>query len=399
MKHLSLALVFATVLAGCAQQAIPGVTGLAAQHRLAATTVAPRTGHATSPVPIVNGSVYQYLERSWYPPSAPQSVQLTTTVRTPVAWRGTRNLIDLVGTEASDASVRSDTYERWVPDGSFEALDQMGYVYHSAVSRFTSIYEQPVVQVEVPFEAGHSWNGGGSYRVVAKLANGTERMIWHNGGAYYLYLYNSGTSPSTYQVWVNANGSAKVNNAFGGQPHVTVIGVPVKRNGKYMIPIRQGAGQQYMADWYPGGAMPPSPLDVSKTTDRGDVTLPASCNVPSSVATSGELIANVETQLDPSGSVSTYTTDAYYASGIGLVCSIYASKSISYTLEAPKAQYQGTSHIETIDSLTSYTLGAAMRHTGMRDAMATAEAGLAEAAVAQRMEMRLAALRWRLTHL
>lgn len=359
----------------------------------------------SSEFPTGNGSRYDYVDAQWGSITAPNSAATpypiptstdpsVTTVETSAIFGSMKNLIEFKsGGPYQGGSSHGNSFYTWVADGKKEAFSEVaatsdfktgaGGPYALALSTRTT-YSQPYVELMQPFSAGATWSQATAYvtdSVETTASSGvTMRRVGKstsNSDGSYVSAYRSTSSGHVTfgKTIVDSDGSASVALWQPGQPTTKlVIGVPVKQHGSYVIPITTypGKHQSTIADWYPGRAMPPSPLVTASATDKGSVAIPGACNVPKSIATTAELVASAQQGLDPTSSEFAYTQLSYYAPGVGLVCETWKQIYELYHVTGLGAINQGTYTFEGTESLTKYALAAAMRAVGMRGALQAA---------------------------
>jgi hypothetical protein len=361
------------------------------------TTVQPATvpPAAVPPTPgyPAGGATYSYTTTTWgvvelATPATPVAIPTSSytqdeTVKTGAAFNGRSDLIDVNTVERAQSEVETtDEYLQWVPAARGQALEEVGRTFRSkgqSQGAGQTFYTIPAAEVHVPFSPGTSWNGAAAYH---ETSAGVEVLAgvpikshsdetWNQDGSYSRRDLNIGIiSPgqnfrSTDHV--ASDGSAASSDSNNGGPSVkTRIGVPQgNSSGTYVIPIVDVFGTKAnIPDWYPGGALPPSPLVTAIVVDRGMKTLPAGCAVPRSIATTGEAIVRTVSQFDPNGIVGTNTEAAYYAPGAGMVCDVIVERYSDYVILAPAAVLTGNEVFHSTTSLTRLLRkpGAAQMH-------------------------------------
>ena len=303
----------------------------------------------------VNGSHYAYVNAGYGvalpakgtpAPIPTRSSSDSTVLTTNASFEGANHLlkVEYVQKTASKRGIeilRSNDYYGVRSQAGTEFLDHHG----SSAPGITLDYTSPAVVLEEPFHAGNHWDPSASYRLRSKVRDET----WNRDGSYesnYLLSVKIGSAPPTVEhvrEVVNSDGSATlVSRAENCVPLTWRIGVPVRSHEKYAIPyeVRQAptchgharVTKSYGVDWYPGGAQAPEPLESSLVTDDGSATIPASCHVPATVATTGEKIVRTDTILDPFGTISHSTDTRYYAQPRGLVCNVNLRTVRSYSI-------------------------------------------------------------------
>jgi hypothetical protein len=389
----------------------------------------------TPPVPAsgpdfpASGASLTYVTSEWgtvsQPSASPQSIPTATflekeTVSTDVTFGGRSHLIDIRTASSNPAqSSRSDDYLVWNPFAGGHILEEIAGVssskevsaeFRSSGSSQTT-FTQPAIQVQFPFASGNTWTDenayrrtdSGSYQFTGYAAVKNDgRADWNADGSYVRNdgpeLVAPGLTPTRSLVRVNSDGSASIEETQGTvRISKQTIGVPVRgRDGVYGIPVVisgliPGTGSAIIPDWYPGGALPPSPLVASTVVDRGMAVLPASCGVPHSIATSGEKLVADKTQFDPTGVVSAITETTYYAGGIGMVCDEVFSRSSSYWVKFPSAFLVANETYHMTKALTVATM-----QPGNARTVALALANVHGRTLADAMRQHLAGLNARL---
>ena len=250
-------------------------------------------------------------------------------------------------------------------------INEAGWVFNQP-NNTTMLEDQSVATgglgwqlLQLPFKAGNTWDSGSAYKETVSYktqvptpagttAPGATTSIyaWNKDGSYtdtWKTQSNDGTITTyTETMTVTPNGAGTDTYAFYDANNVSqgtetdTYGTPVPAPSGtpgYVIPVTQlyvpaspspGASPvpsptpltYNLRDWYPGGAQPPSPLQSDASTDKGSVAIPAACNLSSTIATTGEQIEDVYSDVDPFGSAEQRTSDSYYAQGLGLVCMI-----------------------------------------------------------------------------
>ncbi len=132
-------------------------------------------------------------------------------------------------------------------------------------------------------------------------------------------------NPRTYSnhdnriVTENANGTAQESDTT--TPFAQTIGLAALSGGSYVIPVSitntSGVTTTYdAADWYPGAALAPSPLEVRTVTIKGPATsLPAGCAGAIALPHVVEVDLN-QTTLNVFGSYSVETQQTFNSNGI-----------------------------------------------------------------------------------
>jgi len=301
-----------------------------------------------------------------------------------------QHLIDVKWSEQTELgrSSAGDEYLAWDPIAGGQQLEKVGDVVVNESKAGTiegsgsTVYTIPAVEVQWPFASGRSWNGASAYRATSAGTidcDGTRKKTsdvtqWNLDGSYnrnsnnfICIVFNSKKFFLGSSTQVESDGAASITDTENGvEDIVQKIGVPKRDgHGAYVIPFDMlpSPGPTSIPDWYPGGGLPPSPLLRATTIDGGKVVLPASCNVASSLATSGEEIERTMSRLDPTGEVESSKDVSYYVAGIGLVCETIDDKADIYFVFASGAALAGRSTVYMETSLTSASPQAAMTRT------------------------------------
>jgi hypothetical protein len=114
----------------------------------------------------------------------------------------------------------------------------------------------------------------------------------------------------------------------------TAVGIPTSAGGPMTIPVTvttaSGVANDVAADWYPGAALPASPLALTVRTVSGPVALPASCAFSGTAPPVIETVVTT-TNLDTLGSYATSTEQIYNANGTNL-CHTQTSTTANYSV-------------------------------------------------------------------
>ena len=117
----------------------------------------------------------------------------------------------------------------------------------------------------------------------------------------------------------NANGTAKQTDTTS--PFAETVGLATLSGSSYVIPVSittsGGVTTSYSAaDWYPGGALAPAPLELRTVTIKGPASsLPAGCSGAMTLPNLVEVDTN-QTTLNVFGSYSSETQQAFNTNGI-----------------------------------------------------------------------------------
>lgn len=158
-------------------------------------------------------------------------------------------------------------------------------------------------------------NADGSYVETSNFPDGTQTVATE---------HSDGTA--TYSI--------PLGGPNAGPPDIINVGTPRPApTGGPVIPIVitiPSATPQVLAvpDWYP-----PGPLTLAAETDQdlGSAPLPGACNVPASLATSGNKLVRTTTRFDTIfGEVERDVDTVYTVVGIGVVCTQLDNKLTAY---------------------------------------------------------------------
>jgi hypothetical protein len=147
-------------------------------------------------------------------------------------------------------------------------------------------------------------------------ASHDTKSVFKDDGA---YVETGSVGPNeTTNVTEKSNGTAKTANT-GGTSFTQIIGIPEQSNGVYLIPVTRdvnGTTTSYKAaDWYPGSALPPSPLAMTVQTVKGPSALPTSCKVGVS-APNVEEIDSVSVTLNVTGFRTDESGETFLSNGV-----------------------------------------------------------------------------------
>jgi hypothetical protein len=342
----------------------------------------PSSGSSTS-LTFVNGSRYAYrssvygvskVAGSSSPAPLPTATSSDSILMTaPASFQGANGLVAVtysvrVRTKHGFENLTSNDYFKAASAVGNNVLEHVGSGGESFRVRYTS----PAEVLELPFHAGNRWDPSASYRLKSK----TDDEMWNKDGSYvsnYETFSQIGSSPPTIlhaHTVVRSDGSALlVQRAGGGCKPVTIrIGVPVNRGGTYYIPYELSQpgntchGPVILTktmgiDWYPGGKLPPAPLQRASVTEEGLTAIPSACNVPASVGMSAEKIVRIGTTLNPFGAISQSTDTEYYTTRLGLVCTVSQATVSFYGVISPQGLLE-TATTNGTRSMQSFSSGA-----------------------------------------
>jgi hypothetical protein len=154
----------------------------------------------------------------------------------------------------------------------------------------------------------------------------------YNNDGSYTETGTIGTGEQT-SVVAASNGTAVTTNT-GKTTFKQTIGLPALASGAYTIPVARvndGKTTTYSAaDWYPGNALPPTPLASTTQTVKGPISVPASCGV-TAPAPNPELVQTASTTLDVTGSLSNESAQTYFSNGT-VVCRANTTTTMSFNV-------------------------------------------------------------------
>jgi hypothetical protein len=169
-------------------------------------------------------------------------------------------------------------------------------------------------------------------------------------------------NPRTYSNGDNrlltesANGTAKQTDTTS--PFAETVGLATLSGPSYVIPVSitttGGVTTSYnAADWYPGGALAPAPLELRTVTIKGPASsLPAACSGAMTLPNLVEIDTN-QTTLNVFGSYSTEAQQAFNANGIS-DCLIRNTITKSYDLKTGTlTETETDAYTQVLKSVTS----------------------------------------------
>ncbi|HEY1976369.1 MAG TPA: hypothetical protein VGG89_07490 [Candidatus Baltobacteraceae bacterium] len=347
-----------------------------------------------SPVPSTspsdNGATYTYASTSYgvTPGLGGQPLPIPTSrsteqsvITTNAGFGGMHGLIQIARTPIGSAR-KLTSYEYYaMPNDNgvsqFEEVAARGVTdFASGKERFvengTLTFTKPFVVVELPFSAGRTWSRSAAYDGTTDETSQHPANLHLSGRTVFNADGSHSSAGSGEELGKVFNGSTVLASdgayhdqfRLGSCRQKLDVGVPVMKSGAYVIPYATSAKgcssaptpvATTLPDWYPGGALPPSPLRSANASDMGAAAIPASCGVAPSIATRGEKIVVTVTEFNPLGNVNHSVETSYYATGIGLVCSEVETISQEYALQPPV--YEGRGVIHTVRRLIGYTKG------------------------------------------
>lgn len=220
---------------------------------------------------------------------------------------------------------------------------------------------------QTPFKAGQTWSSAAS-RIVTCCSgsNGSETLNVNADGSYtentlsssVTFPYDSTTTtenadasgsrtevagpnasvtPYTVQLSAPYNNTVIVTTT-GAPPLDPVLPTPTPCPTAGGTPCPSVTATPYAQyAWYPYVPSPSHPLETITTTDKGLVSLPASCNVAGVFPKTAELIETVDATLDIWSGTTTSTTDAFTDAHAGVLCANVAVKWTYYAFGATSA--------------------------------------------------------------
>ncbi|HZZ00690.1 MAG TPA: hypothetical protein VFE36_14065 [Candidatus Baltobacteraceae bacterium] len=342
--------------------------------------------------PSANGARYTFVSSSYgvepgvYGKPMPiptSSASERNVVTTNVSFGGMHSLVEIARTPVgAQGKPTSNEYFAMTKSNGITEFEEVaardtsdsGFRKQRFIGKHTVTFTMPFVVVELPFSAGRTWSRSAAYRDISDYRSYHPANVRENGET----VYSADGSYSTVatgaelgkvlhsRVTLASDGSYREQARLGPCRQTLDVDVPVMKSGTYVIPYEATAkgcmpapapAATSLPDWYPGGALPPSPLRTANATDMGAAAIPASCGVAPSIATRGEKIAVTRTDFSPLGVVTHGVETSYFATGIGLVCTETVTISEQFAVQPPAAKYIGRSVIHTVRSLVSYTKG------------------------------------------
>ncbi len=205
-----------------------------------------------------------------------------------------------------------------------------GTVTYTYTYPTTGAWEEDVL----PHVNGATWNDNAVPFTEAYTNAEVATFTYLASGA---WTFNE-TTPAVINESQSATGTATNFNAGV----TTTISLPVAATppgSGYVIPVAQettspapGPTSTYFpVDWYPGNAAPVQPLYFFAFSET-NVTIPASCNVPASIATQAYAVNQQNSQLDVAAfrNRQQVFTDYYVPGGVGYVCETYTETTSNY---------------------------------------------------------------------
>lgn len=287
-------------------------------------------------------------------PTATTAATLTETidVKNNQTFDGVAGLYDFSASLAENTSLKTslsttDTFEGMGVANGMQSLleygmnwaddngDTLSYLYGTLAS------PTPIVLDQIPEIAGASWTNPATAVITENDsidANGSafySQRTYNADGSYaetstYPPGYFGQFSPSDHgQLTENSDGSGSYSLPLFNQLGDLVVSSPQPQgNGSYAITfsIYPDANPSPTETPEASGQVPafyaPSPTLYRETdVDSGVKPIPASCNVPTSLGTSGNQLVQTISRLDTIlGYTDAQTTTSYVVNGIGVVC-------------------------------------------------------------------------------
>jgi hypothetical protein len=220
-----------------------------------------------------------------------------------------------------------------VRSGAIYALQQYNYLetdYDGSVvdATLTETLGKPYSTLaEYPEKAGLKWTDNFPYTIDYAIDTGSFQFVeagtQEADGAYVLTeTTKSGSYDNVTKYDLKANGTGTLKSETTGSPTIDfVFGLPIKKDGSEVIPVKINGQTTYVPDWFPGGGEPLSPLEYysSKIISLGKA--PTTCGAQSGAAAYD--VRETGYSLDPvGGELGTQTEDFYDSPTLGLVCSV-----------------------------------------------------------------------------
>jgi hypothetical protein len=184
----------------------------------------------------------------------------------------------------------------------------------------------------------------------------TRTRTQNNDGSF--SFQQTGVTGTNETLTENSDGSAAYTITSASSTNSTTIGAPVLASGVYTIPVNRTvtsstpSNTNYSAvDWYPGAALPPTPLIVENQTVVGPVmTLPAQCAGAYLQPDMFEVDTNTTNLNTVNGLYTVTATRAFNSNGVA-VCTLTTTTANSYTLNT--GALFSTTTTQTTSVLTS----------------------------------------------
>lgn len=251
-----------------------------------------------------------------------------------------------VGSSSAQLTVQLIGERIVTPLGSTQAIDEV----------------QSDIVDELPETAGTTWNNPGAYTsnyvAAAGDPNPSQTYSAQQGSYSYENTYANGARADAI---ANLDGSGSYSYQYADDTtHAFDIGAPAAGGIGITESIIQLGGATTtqtatIPNWYPNGTFPQPPFsDVY--TQVGVVSVPAACNVPSSIATTANEIDEAYAITDPLvGEILTQTRKSYIGNGIGRVCVLETdNEQLYYVLGSAAIESDGIPQIFVGSLLGTY---------------------------------------------
>jgi|GEM_PF-2856162 len=261
--------------------------------------------------------------------------------------------------ETSSMQQNDETNNAALGTGPYTITTNSGYTYTTPVPGL-SFPLQSGATLQLPFAEIIMTNYQDVNAAGAAPSNGsnsayTSQETRNNDGSY--SIQSNRVNGVTTTSAMNSDGSGAFSSSGGTTAYSATIGVPVLTTSGYTIPVNytttapSASSKTYTAaDWYPGGAMPPSPLaSQTKTVVGPATTLPSACNGALLLPNTFE-VDTTETSLVTTGTYVVISTQAFNANG-AVVCSLQTETNTSYDI------YTGAVNSTTTTQTTTLLTG------------------------------------------
>src|SRR5579864_2658630 len=301
------------------------------------------------------GNALEIISRPLPPPSpAPPSPQPSVTIASTIAlttsilsnsarFAGQSGLTQLHDVEQDSTALQStavvrDTFVSCPANGSgdYRAAGWTSTDSNGVVLTLVDGVGNGLLDI-LPEMSGASWTNDAAFTLTEVDADGQTSTKTVNADGSYTenVLFRDGTTSTAIE---NGDGTASYSAPIGGPnvgPNDTVsVGTPKPAaSGGPAIPIviavPSATPEQFsVPDWYPPG---PPALASESDQDLGSATLPAACNVPPSIAASGNKIVRTTTRFDTIfGEIERDVATQYTAAGVGVVCATLNDQLTAY---------------------------------------------------------------------
>lgn len=326
-----------------------------------------------NPHPIVDGAVVTYaLDSTTFEtvPSAPPTLVasssgiFTLTAHSGATFKG-HSVADL-RFASPDGTNGGDNYEGYVPTSSGQNFGLFGTTRFDTKVPYMETYDAPdlLIYDQLPEVSGGRWiNSLASNYTLSRgpaskhLEETTTQLA---DGSFSTTYVHTGDPAATYTEThvTKSDGSATVDHREGTNSFTYAFGVPVLKNGTYVVPItytdKNGTQVFNVPDWYPGHALPVLGSDV--TTNLGIVA------TPKPECAKAPQIQSVHLQRVTiglsviGGELRTDTEDYYFAPSRGLLCDVVVTTRLYYDNLGTGALYD-TIVDTNAEALTSSGIG------------------------------------------